>query len=91
MDALSPFRLDGRVAVVTGASKNIGLEIARLFGQVGAKVFMVARGADLLEARAAELRADGSQIDTVAADISTEDGRAEICDRVHDEHPLRAR
>lgn len=87
MDALSPFRLDGRVAVVTGASKNIGLEIARLFGQVGAKVFMVARGADLLEARAAELRADGSRIDTVAADISTEDGRAEICDRVHDKHP----
>jgi len=85
-DPLSQFRLDGRVAVVTGASKNIGLEISRLFGRAGAKVFMVARGRELLEARASELRADGSQIDIIAADISSEEGRKVVCERVHEVH-----
>jgi NAD(P)-dependent dehydrogenase (short-subunit alcohol dehydrogenase family) len=51
----SPFRLDGKVAVVTGASRNVGLEISRTFAAGGATVVMAARDADRLSARATEI------------------------------------
>jgi NAD(P)-dependent dehydrogenase (short-subunit alcohol dehydrogenase family) len=41
-----PFRLDGKVAVVTGASRNVGLAIARTFAAAGAGVVIAARDAD---------------------------------------------
>ncbi|HTL95539.1 MAG TPA: SDR family oxidoreductase [Gemmatimonadaceae bacterium] len=47
--------LAGRGAVVTGASRGIGLAIARSLAAAGARVAMLARGADALAQRAAEL------------------------------------
>ena len=47
--------LAGRGAVVTGASRGIGLAIARSLAQAGARVAMLARGAEALAQRAAEL------------------------------------
>jgi NADP-dependent 3-hydroxy acid dehydrogenase YdfG len=47
--------LAGRGAVVTGASRGIGLAIARSLAQAGARVAMLARGADALAQRSAEL------------------------------------
>jgi len=47
--------LAGRGAVVTGASRGIGLTIARSLAQAGARVAMLARGAEALAQRAAEL------------------------------------
>lgn len=47
--------LTGRGAVVSGASRGIGLAIARRLAAAGARVAMLARGADALAARAAEL------------------------------------
>jgi len=67
-----PFRLDGRVAVVTGASRNVGLEIARTFAAAGARVVMAARDAGLLGARAAEIRDQtGAAVMAVAADVTS--------------------
>jgi NAD(P)-dependent dehydrogenase (short-subunit alcohol dehydrogenase family) len=48
-------RLDGSVAVITGASKGLGREIARLFARRGARLVLVARGEPALRAVAGEV------------------------------------
>jgi hypothetical protein len=55
VDPFSPFRLDGRVALVTGASSGLGERFARVLHAAGATVVVSARRADRLEALAGEL------------------------------------
>lgn len=67
---LDRFRLDGKVAVVTGAGKGIGAEIARALAEAGADVAVVARTADDLEAVAAAVRALGRRALVFPADLN---------------------
>ena len=53
------FVLDGKVAVITGATRGLGLAIAGGFSRAGAVVVVVSRKAEACEKAAAELRADG--------------------------------
>lgn len=62
--------LEGRTALVTGASDGIGLAVAGTLAAEGAKVIINARGRERLEAAAAELRAAGGNVRAVAADLS---------------------
>ena len=55
LDPLAPFRLDGRVAIVTGASAGLGARFARVLDGAGATVVVTARRADRIEGLAAEL------------------------------------
>lgn len=59
LDPLAAFRLDGKVALVTGASSGLGERFARVLHGAGAQVVVSARRADRLEALASDL--DGAQ------------------------------
>ena len=76
------WRLDGRVALVTGASRGIGAAIATELLSLGAEVMLVARGAVDLDAAVAERQARGWAASGVAADISTSEGRGLVIDAV---------
>lgn len=75
-------RLTGRTALITGASKGIGLACAALFAQAGAKVVMVAREAATLNAAAAALKAQGGTVHALAADLSDATQATELAGRV---------
>jgi gluconate 5-dehydrogenase len=64
------FRLDGRVALVTGSSAGIGLALARGLGQAGATVVLNGRGAAKLNAVADVLRNEGLQVHTQVFDVT---------------------
>lgn len=64
------FRLDGRLALVTGSSTGIGLALARGLAQAGAPVVLNARQADRLEQAAAQLRGEGHTVHTRAFDTT---------------------
>lgn len=71
------FRLDGKVAFVTGASQGIGRVIAlRLAGQ-GARVVLAARSVEKLEALAEEIGSAGGEAVALSLDLSRPDSIAE--------------
>jgi len=63
------FRLDDRVALVTGASSGIGKGMARALAAAGAAVVHVARGEAALRQAVAEIREKGGRADYVAYDV----------------------
>ncbi len=68
MTAEKPF--EGKVALVTGASRGIGLAIARQLASMGARVCLSARDAKRLEAAARECKQAGAEAVSVPADIT---------------------
>lgn len=72
-------KLRGKVAVVTGSSRGIGLAISRALAEAGTNVVMVARTYEPLQLSANKIR-DEFNVDTVAfpADVSDQDSAGEI-------------
>jgi NAD(P)-dependent dehydrogenase (short-subunit alcohol dehydrogenase family) len=65
------FDIEGKVALVTGGSRGIGLMIARGYVEAGARVYISSRNAEVCDQVAAELSQQGSCI-ALPADLSTE-------------------
>jgi NAD(P)-dependent dehydrogenase (short-subunit alcohol dehydrogenase family) len=71
-EAPSQFRLDGRIAFVSGATGHLGKPMARALAGAGAHVVLNARRRDALEAFAAELMKGGNQVSVACFDIADE-------------------
>lgn len=80
MSVLSLFSLDGRVALVTGASSGIGRAIAMTLAEAGARVVLVARREEDLAAARAEIVAAGGDAAAVGCDLASRDGVAGCAD-----------
>ena len=65
-------RLQGKVAIVTGASSGIGRATAKLFAAEGAKVVVAARREAELASLVAEIKADGGEAIALAGDVTSE-------------------
>lgn len=75
-----PFRLDGHVALITGASRGIGAAIASEFARAGAELALVARGAEDLEVVATAGREFGGRVLVLPADLTDISAMAGLID-----------
>lgn len=70
MNEYPDFRLDGQVALITGASKGLGWGIARAMADAGATVVLTARTTSALDQLAEEIRAEGGSTLPLALDVT---------------------
>ncbi len=80
------WRLDGQVALITGASRGIGLACVHELSALGAQVLMVARDPDVLESARAECEESfpGNPPRSFAADLTDAEGRLDVGDWLRD-------
>jgi NAD(P)-dependent dehydrogenase (short-subunit alcohol dehydrogenase family) len=77
----SMFSLEGKTALIAGASRGIGEEIARVYGLAGAKLVISSRRPDGIKEAAERLRKDtGAEILAVPSNISNPDDRKKLVD-----------
>ena len=82
VDTSKLFRLDGRVALVTGASSGLGARFARVLASAGASVIVAARRTELLNSLVAEL----PDAIAVPTDIQDENDLRRLVDRAYDHY-----
>jgi NAD(P)-dependent dehydrogenase (short-subunit alcohol dehydrogenase family) len=76
LDSLAAFRLDGRVAIVTGASSGFGVRFAQVLDSAGAKVVLAARRFDRLQQLSGQL----SDAMAVECDVASDSDLARLVD-----------
>lgn len=81
MHPFTLFSLEGKVALITGASKGIGLSIAEAFAQAGAKVVISSRRQESLDEMALELREKGLLVEAIACHVGHMDELQALVDQ----------
>ena len=74
--------ISGKVALVTGGSRGLGLQMAEALGEMGAKVAITARKQGELDEAAAHLKQLGTDVLTVCGDLSRFEGIPAMVDQV---------
>ena len=82
----SRWRLDGKLALVTGGTRGIGLAAAEQLLALGAEVFIVARDAEAVARQAARWREAGHRADGTSADLTEAVGREAVMARIAERH-----
>src|SRR5262245_1321977 len=82
MSVLDSFRLDNRVALVTGGSRGLGLQIAHALGEAGASVAITARKPDGLAQATQELQQAGINATSIPCDIASNEQVQNAVDHV---------
>jgi gluconate 5-dehydrogenase len=82
MNVRQLFDLSGRVAIVTGGSRGLGLQIAEALGEMGCRLAINARKADELQSAKARLQRTGCEVQTVVADLQQYDRVSTLVDEV---------
>ena len=76
------FDLAGRVAIVTGGSRGLGLQIAEALGEMGARLALTARKKDELDAAVAHLAKQGIEATPCVCDLGKREQIAPLVDAV---------
>ena len=77
-DPTRPFRLDGRVAIVTGASSGLGARFGEVLASAGASVVLAARRSERVERLAAAIGEDGGEATAIRCDVTSDDDVREL-------------
>lgn len=80
-DVSSRFRLDGKVAIVTGGTRGIGLSIACTFARAGARVMLSSRKSEHVESAVRALRAEGHDVQGLVSNMGTPSDAHELAAR----------
>ncbi len=81
-DLLQPFSLEGKVALVTGASSGFGQHFATVLSRAGAKVVLAARRTDLIQAEADAINSAGGNALAVTMDVTSSKSIAVALDQI---------
>jgi gluconate 5-dehydrogenase len=76
------FRLDGRVALVTGGSRGLGLQMAEALGEMGCRLAITARKANELAEARQQLQGRGYEVLTITSDLQQAEAVAPLVDQV---------
>ncbi|MEK9962984.1 MAG: SDR family oxidoreductase [Betaproteobacteria bacterium] len=80
------FDLDGRVALITGGSRGLGLQMAEALGELGATVVITARKSDELDQAREHLRGMNVKAETVVNDLQDTEATAPLVSGIIDRH-----
>ena len=76
------FKLDGRIALITGGSRGLGLQMAEALGEMGCRLAITARKADELAEAKAHLEGQGIEVLTVVNDLQQTEQIPGLVDQV---------
>jgi len=86
MGIFDRFSLEGRVALVTGSGRGLGLQMAKALAEAGAHVVLSGRSSDLLEQAVASITSAGGKASAAAFDVADLDAGRETIARLHADH-----